>query len=190
VVLELAVQVAETKRRPDNRIRFAFWAAEELGLLGSEQYADELGTDEWAVFNYDMVASPNGFPMVYDADGTFAGYYDPPPGTELMERAVTEWLDDQGLPWFEVPALTASDSRPWVEAGAPVGGIYTGSSEGLWDEAFHTFGGVLGEPLDACYHQACDTIDNVDVELLEHSGKAAAHALDVLANTDSLEGPS
>ena len=34
-------QMAEPKVKPRNKLRFAFWGAEESGLLGSEHYVDE-----------------------------------------------------------------------------------------------------------------------------------------------------
>ena len=51
----------------------------------------------------------------------------------------------------------ASDHAPFAAAGIPVGGIYTG--------------------LDDCYHRACDTLGNVDREVLTASARAAGSAL-------------
>ena len=34
-----------------------------------------------------------------------------------------------------------------------------------------------GAPYDACYHQACDTIHNLNRRSLDQLGKAAAHAV-------------
>ena len=58
-------------------MRFAWWAAEEQGLVGSADYVAGLSQaerDRIAVYlNYDMVGSPNYIFMVYDADeSTFA----------------------------------------------------------------------------------------------------------------------
>ena len=38
-LLETAIQMAKVK--PNNTVRFAWWGAEESGLLGSEHYVDE-----------------------------------------------------------------------------------------------------------------------------------------------------
>ena len=62
---------------PANTLRFAWWAAEEQGLVGSRDYVDGLSQaerDRIALYmNYDMVGSPNYIFMVYDADeSTFA----------------------------------------------------------------------------------------------------------------------
>ncbi|WP_330959636.1 M28 family metallopeptidase [Photobacterium sp. 53610] len=41
-LLEYAVTLAETKAPVKNKVRFAWWAAEEAGLVGSEYYTNEL----------------------------------------------------------------------------------------------------------------------------------------------------
>ena len=45
---------------------------------------------------------------------------------------------------------------------------------------------TAGAPFDACYHQACDDLDNIHWEDLTVNARAAARALANLAN--SLEG--
>ena len=39
-ILEIAEQVAKLKDHPRNRLRFAFWGAEEAGLVGSTAYVE------------------------------------------------------------------------------------------------------------------------------------------------------
>ena len=41
-MLEIAVQMAELGIEPRNTVRFAFWGAEEAGLIGSQYYVDSL----------------------------------------------------------------------------------------------------------------------------------------------------
>ena len=69
-ILETALMMANTK--PENTLRFAWWAGEEQGLVGSADYVAGLSQaerDRIAVYlNYDMVGSPNYIFMVYDAD--------------------------------------------------------------------------------------------------------------------------
>ena len=45
------------------------------------------------------------------------------------------------------------------------------------------YGGTAGEPYDACYHQACDTINNLNTDALFELGDAVAHAVLTLART-------
>ena len=60
------------KSKPQNTLRFGWWAAEEQGLVGSHDYVNGLPQaerDRIALYmNYDMVGSPNYVQMVYDAD--------------------------------------------------------------------------------------------------------------------------
>ena len=69
-LLETALMMAKVK--PENTVRFAWWAAEEQGLVGSTDYVEGLSQaerDRIALYlNYDMVGSPNYIFMVYDAD--------------------------------------------------------------------------------------------------------------------------
>ena len=71
-LLETAIQMSKTK--PNNTVRFAWWGAEEEGLLGSEYYVANL-TEEQAAdislyLNFDMIGSPNYFFGVYDGDNS------------------------------------------------------------------------------------------------------------------------
>lgn len=56
------------------RARFGWWGAEEIGLLGSKYYVDDLVTKPQELeqllgyYNYDMEAGPNYVRFVYDAD--------------------------------------------------------------------------------------------------------------------------
>ena len=40
-ILEIAEEVAKLPNNPRNRLRFAFWGAEESGLVGSDAYVTE-----------------------------------------------------------------------------------------------------------------------------------------------------
>ena len=41
----------------------------------------------------------------------------------------------------------------------------------------NAWGGQAGQPYDRCYHQACDRIDNVNREVLNHYLRALAGTL-------------
>ena len=84
-LLETALMMAKLK--PQNTLRFAWWGAEEGGLIGSTAYVDGLSQaerDRIALYlNYDMVGSPNYIFMVYDADeSTFEAPVVVPPGLD------------------------------------------------------------------------------------------------------------
>ena len=143
-------------RPPGARVRLAFWAAEELGLLGSRHYVRSLAEGERrriaAYLNFDMVASPNPFTDLY-SDG------DPRLGGALRRAA--------GGRLGSIAAGQASDHAPFHAAGIPVNGLYTGSTER----------GPKGRPRDPCYHLACDRLDNVNRGVLLRMARATARAL-------------
>lgn len=47
-------------------------------------------------------------------------------------------------------------------AGIPTGGLFAGATES--GSAANPGSGTGGEPADACYHLACEDLDNVDLE--------------------------
>ena len=69
-ILEVAEQLAHHK--PQNTLRFAWWGAEESGLVGSTNYVNGLSQaekDRIALYlNFDMIGSPNYIFMTQDAD--------------------------------------------------------------------------------------------------------------------------
>ena len=187
-ILELARLVAEQPNPPKNQIRFALWGGEELGLLGSSDYVDNLSADELdtvlANLNFDMMGSPNGSPMIYDGDGSAFGLPGPS-GSDTIEAAFEEWFEGASMDSRSTVFDGRSDYYGFINNGIPAGGLFSGA-EGIKesDEA-DDFGGQAGAPRDACYHQACDTIDNIDPVLFEQLAQAAAHATWVLANQDT-----
>ena len=69
----LEVAEAMQKVKPTNKVRFAWWGAEESGLVGSTFYVTNLSQadrDQIALYlNFDMVGSPNYVRFVYDGSG-------------------------------------------------------------------------------------------------------------------------
>ena len=73
-ILEIAEELSDLGTKPRQKLRFAFWGAEESGLLGSEHYVNTLTVDQqnelYANLNFDMFGSPNYVRFVYDGDGS------------------------------------------------------------------------------------------------------------------------
>ncbi len=176
-LLEIAERLAE-REAPRHRVRFAFWGAEELGLHGSRQYVRRLSAarrrEIAAYVNLDMTGSPNPARLVYDGD---AG----PRGSVRIERALRGHFRAARLPSGTATMRGGSDHTPFMRAGIPVGGLFTGAGGTKSAEQARRFGGRAGRPLDRCYHRGCDTVANVDRRLLGQNADAAAHALVVLA---------
>jgi Zn-dependent M28 family amino/carboxypeptidase len=185
-ILEIAEEMAELGIRPRQKVRFAFWGAEEAGLLGSEHYVEQLTDEEikahFANLNFDMLGSPNYVRFVYDGDGSDS---DPagPPGSAQIETLFNQYFASQGLETDPTPFSGRSDYGPFIAVGIPAGGLFSGAEGVKTPEQAAVYGGTAGEPYDACYHQACDTIINLNTKALFELGDGAAHAVMTLART-------
>ncbi len=182
MILDLAIQMADLGIEPVNTVRFAWWGAEESGLLGSEYYVSQLTkreTKDIAVnLNFDMVASPNFVRFVYDGD---AG----PGGSPVVEDVFLDYFASVGLAVEPTDFDGRSDYGPFIAVGIPAGGLFTGAEGIKSAEEAAIYGGTADLAYDPCYHAACDTIDNVNLVVLEQMGDAAAHATLTFAMTSS-----
>ncbi|PVI06572.1 leupeptin-inactivating enzyme 1 precursor [Periconia macrospinosa] len=166
--LILEVKTALEKFNVKNKVRFAWWGAEENGLKGSLYYVANLNTtalDNILVYlNFDMVSK--GYFGVFDGDGSTHGLAGPP-GSDVVEKLFVDDHVSKGVNVTAAVFTGGSDYRSFMDAGKPVGGLHTGT-------------GVAQDP---CYHQSCDTIENPEPATLTVNAKAAAHVLSVLATT-------
>jgi len=182
--LESAIQVMKMHIQTKNKIRFAWWGAEEFNLLGSQFYVDSLSDEEFAKIyanlNFDMIASPNFVRFVYDGDGSDTGT-EGPAGSGAIEQLFVDWFDSQGLASEPTAFDGRSDYGPFIDRGAPAGGLFTGAEGVKTVEEAAVYGGVAGEAYDRCYHQACDTISNLNDTAFDQMSDAAATVLMELA---------
>jgi Zn-dependent M28 family amino/carboxypeptidase len=185
-ILEIAEEMAELGIKNRQQVRFAFWGAEELNLLGSEHYVNtlsnaELGTIK-ANLNFDMLGSPNYVRFVYDGDGSdtpTAG----PPGSAQIEDIFNQYFASQGLATEPTAFDGRSDYGPFIAVGIPAGGLFSGAEGEKTVEQAAVYGGTANEPYDSCYHQACDTTNNLSTKALNELGDGAAHAVMTLARS-------
>ena len=191
-LLETALRIAKLK--PENTLRFAWWGAEESGLVGSTAYVTGLSQaeqDRIALYlNYDMVGSPNYVFMVYDADqSTFVAPVVVPPGSVAIEdlfESYYTWIDE---PYDDAAFTARSDYQAFILAGIPSGGLFTGAEVVKTVEQQGFWGGTVGDQFDPCYHIACDTFDNVDLHALEVNSDLIAFAqLTYAYSTESVNG--
>ncbi|SCG70932.1 aminopeptidase Y [Micromonospora inositola] len=196
-ILEVALQMAKVK--PNNAVRFAWWGAEEGGLLGSNHYVNSLSPAQRAdialYLNFDMVGSPNYVYGIYDGDDSAASGSGPgPAGSAQIEDVFEAFFASRGLPTVPADFTGRSDYGPFIAAGIgiPAGGLFTGA-EGVKTAAEAAlFGGVAGKAYDPCYHQACDSrtpvADGADAavygQLANLYGNVSTTALDV--NSDAI----
>ncbi len=159
IVLEAAKALAALPRRPRRTVRFAVWAAEEIGLLGSWQYSRKHEVDlpsHTAVMNFDMTGDPHGF--------WTPGRKEPGP----MLQGLAEQLGALGIRReFRSHASLHSDHQPFMLAGVPVVGL-------VWEPS--------GQEGAHYYHSAGDTFEKVSQPALARAAAVAAHTAWALAD--------
>jgi Zn-dependent M28 family amino/carboxypeptidase len=192
--LEIALQMAKLGIKPVNKVRFAFWGAEEEGLQGSAYYVSQLSKRDIkniAVnLNFDMIGSPNFARFVYDGDGSDTGTAGPN-GSATIERIFNSYFAKQGLAVEATAFDGRSDYGPFIDVGIPAGGLFTGAEGIKTPEQAALFGGTAGEAFDHCYHQACDTYANNNDTAIDQMSDAAADAvLQFAMTTSSVKGTS
>ncbi|MBY8340272.1 M28 family metallopeptidase [Streptomyces spinosirectus] len=168
-VLETALAVSRAGYQPAKHLRFAWWGAEELGMVGSRNYVNGLSTANRSkisdYLNFDMIASPNPGYFVYDDDPTiektFKDYFT---GLNITTEPETE-------------GDGRSDHAPFKSAGIPVGGLFSGADYIKTAAQKAAWGGTSGKAFDPCYHRSCDTSTNIDDTALDHNSDAIAHAV-------------
>jgi Zn-dependent M28 family amino/carboxypeptidase len=177
-LLETAVRLGGTPA-VTNAVRFAFWGAEEEGLIGSTRYVEALSDadrEKIALYlNLDMVGSQNPAYLAYDGDDSDKTGAGPgPEGSATVERVLLEQLATTGVVGEGTDFDGRSDYGPFIVAGIPSGGLFTGAEEIKTPEQAQRWGGTPGQPYDRCYHQACDRIDGIDRTALDRNTDAVA----------------
>ena len=184
-ILEIAEVFAEQARVPRNKLRFAWWGAEELGLIGSTYYVNNLSQAERDKIelnlNFDMIGSPNFVRFIYDGNNSAfpvgTGVQAGPAGSGAIEQVFIDYFASQGLQSEPTPFNGRSDYGPFILNGIPAGGLFTGA-EGIKTAAqAAAYGGTTGQPYDPCYHLACDTYANNSNTGLDQMSDAVAHAV-------------
>jgi Zn-dependent M28 family amino/carboxypeptidase len=161
-LLEVAEEFARTQ--PVNKVRFAFWGAEEAGLLGSTEYVYSLTDAEHAAIklylNFDMIGSPNYFRGVYDGNGSSPDSIPSPEGSAAIEALFNDYFTARHLPFEDTAFDGRSDYQAFIDTGIPAGGLFTGAEDDKTAEQVALYGGIEGD-YDPCYHQACDSFSPV-----------------------------
>ena len=198
-ILAVALALGNNKKyTPTNSLRFAWWGAEESGLIGSEQYVfnPDFGLtqeeyDALALYlNFDMVGSPNFIYGVYDADeSTFPAPVFIPPGSAELEDLFEAYYSDNNIPYEDSEFSGRSDYQAFIDVGIPASGLFTGAEGIKTEEQAGIWGGTAGDQYDPCYHLACDTFDNVSVEAIEVNVDAVGYAIfNLAASTEAING--
>ncbi|MFJ1881904.1 M20/M25/M40 family metallo-hydrolase [Streptomyces sp. NPDC088137] len=157
-VLATALQVAKTGLKPERHLRFAWWGAEEPGLIGSAQYVGKLSAAERrridVYLNFDQAGSRNTRQWLV--------IHDDEHGETEAQQAFEAWFAERSIPTFDI-GVGGSDHESFGNAGIPSSGFSTGISD--------------------CIHEACDDLSNVDPKTARTSTDAIVGVLWKLAAT-------
>ncbi|MGW2519490.1 M28 family metallopeptidase [Streptomyces sp. NPDC001617] len=168
-ILETALAVSKAGYQPTKHLRFAWWGAEELGMVGSKYYVNNLSSTNRsridAYLNFDMIGSPNPGYFVYDDDPT-------------IEKTFKDYFTGLGISTEpETEGDGRSDHAPFKSAGVPVGGLFSGADYVKTAAQATKWGGTSGRAFDACYHSSCDKTSNINDTALDHDSDAIAFAV-------------
>ncbi|WP_030945234.1 M28 family metallopeptidase [Streptomyces sp. NRRL S-646] len=168
-ILETALAVSRAGYHPTKHLRFTWWGAEELGIVGSGHYVDSLSAANRSkissYLNFDMIGSPNPGYFVYDDD-------------PAIEKTFKDYFTGLGIATEpETEGDGRSDHAPFKDAGIPVGGLFSGADYVKTAAQAAKWGGTSGKAFDACYHSSCDTTSNIDGTALDRNSDAVAHAV-------------
>lgn len=191
-LLEIAKGMQRLHIQPLNKVRFAFWGAEEEAQVGSGQYVNGLSDADAGkialYLNADMLGSPNFVPSVYEADYDVLppAFASPPPapGSIEIEQVLVDYFNSVGPSPKLLFIEQRSDYRFFLLNGIPFAAITSGFDGNKTDAEAVDFGGTAGEPYDACYHKKCDNIHNVSEDSLDLMSGALVHTIMEFAKRD------
>jgi Zn-dependent M28 family amino/carboxypeptidase len=193
-VLEMAVQMSKLGIKPANKMRFAWWGAEESGLVGATRYMAALSDEAFgrlaAYLNFDMLASPNHGKFVYDGD--FSDSTPPAtapavnPGAARIESEFVNYFNSQNIPTEPTAFDGRSDYKPFQDNGVASGGLFSGAEVAKSAAQAAKWGGTAGMAFDPNYHQAGDNINNLDMNGGEQLADGGAHVGITLGNDAAL----
>jgi peptidase M28-like protein/PA domain-containing protein len=183
---------------PPNKLRFIWFGGEELGLLGSEFYVNNLTPTQASHIGYDLDADVFGTPNY------LIGILDPA-APDLFSKQVPETFPnkvykpsqvsrDQSIAFFdqagfnhELLSPNGTDAIWFNRIGVPASGLLTGQDCCKTQQEVNLFGGFLGNfegnvpSFDGgCVDNAfrwCDNITNVDPTNLTLMSKAFANTV-------------
>jgi hypothetical protein len=193
-ILDIAEKMKNVN--PRNKLRFIWFGGEELGLLGSSFYVNNLTKSERSHIGYDLdadvTATPNYLIGVLD-----------PAGPDLFGRTVTSTFPnrvykastvarDQAVDYLdsigknhEFLSPVGTDAFNFNAVGIPASGVLTGQDCCKTQEEVDLFGGTVGNyegnlgTFDGgCVDNPfrwCDNLDNNDPEVLTFMSRTFAN---------------
>jgi Zn-dependent M28 family amino/carboxypeptidase len=130
-LLEMAIILSERHQHflPHSKLVFAFWGAEEIGLLGSREWVRSTRRDsprEWikiaANINLDMLASPNFISLVHNGEDAPESVRN---ASIQIQKAFETFFNLEKLP-YKLESMTAgSDFLPFLLNDIPSGTLFS-----------------------------------------------------------------
>jgi hypothetical protein len=183
---------------PTNKLRFIWFGGEELGLLGSTYYINNLTSTERSHIGYDLdadvTATPNYIIGVLDpaAPDFFGGTVSSTFPNRVYKASTVS--RDQSIAYFdsigkkhELLSPVGTDAFNFNAVGIPASGLLTGQDCCKTQHEVDLFGGSLGNyegnipSFDGgCVDNPfrwCDNLSNNDPEVLEFISKAFANTV-------------
>jgi len=192
-ILDIALKMKNVD--PLNKLRFIWFGGEELGLLGSKFYVNNLTSAEASHIGYDLDADVFGTPNY------IIGILDPA-GVDLFGRTVTQTFPnrvykaslvsrDQSVDFFDTAGFkheffspVGTDAISFNQIGIPASGLLTGQDCCKSQDEVDLFGGLtgnyegtLGSFDGGCVDNPfkwCDNLSNVEPKNFTLMSKAFA----------------
>jgi Zn-dependent M28 family amino/carboxypeptidase len=205
-ILDIAQMMRKVK--PHNKLRFIWFGGEELGLLGSQFYVNNLSPTDLSKIGYDLDADVTSTPNYV------VGVLDPA-GVDFFSRTVQTTFPtqvyqpstvarDQGIDYFdsiglhnELFAPNGTDAFSFNQAGIPASGVLTGQDCCKLPQDVALFGGSLGNfegnvpsTDGGCVDNPfrwCDNLSNNDPNVMTFMSRGFANmVVDMAFNTTVL----
>ncbi|WP_019159721.1 M20/M25/M40 family metallo-hydrolase [Brevibacterium senegalense] len=187
-LLAVAEALVAQPTEVDHKVRFGFWGAEEVGLVGSTHYVNSLSETELgqiqSYLNFDMIASENYVVGTLDSDGSDVPVppgVNVPEGSAQLEAIFTDYFDGIEQPHVGTDFSGRSDYQAFIDNGIPASGLFSGADGIKTAEEVEMFGGTEGVQHDRNYHQVTDTIENLSEESVGIFTPAIAFAAHTVA---------
>ncbi len=167
IVLDMARALARSSHRPRRTMRFAIWAAEEIGLCGSKHYVEEFTetlADHIAVVNFDMTSDPYGYlaPRCESSGNKTRDQY----GFDILSGLCNQLAPVGMRNAIDHKAGLHSDHQPFMLAGVQAIAL---QSENKTEGAHY-------------YHSVGDTFEKVSLPAFARATAVGAHTMSALAN--------
>ena len=98
-----------------------------------------------------------------------------PAGSAQIEDVFERFYTEPAMPFKGTDFTGRSDYGPFIAAGIPAGGLFTGAEGVKTAEEAALWGGTAGQQYDPCYHLACDTFANNNDDALDVNSDAVAY---------------